>query len=406
MTRLGNDRIETTPGGGLRIGAGVRNSDLAADTRVRSFYPALAEAVLAGASGQLRNQATTGGNLLQRTRCVYFQDATKPCNKRDPGSGCPARRGEHRNLAIIGHSEQCVATHPSDMAVALAAFDGVAWVVGSGGERAIPLVEFHRLPGESPERDSVLEPGELIVAVELPALAFAANSRYRKVRERRILVRARLGGRGARGRGGDGARRPDRVRRRRTQALAGLRRGGRATRVAGGSPAFRDAAEAELAQARPLRDNAYKLDLARNILVRTLRGAFCVSVMTPAVGMPLDRVEGWQKVAGEALYAFEHERDEVAYAAIVQSTIAKGTIRAIDTRAALALEGVLAVLTREDAPRSTLRRGSSRCSSRSRCPTEVRSSPRRSQRASRSRDTPQTSCGRLRRRGARRRAPA
>ena len=131
-----------------------------------------------------RNAATTGGNLLQRTRCAYFQDVTKPCNKRDPGTGCPAREGEHRNLAIIGHSEHCVATHPSDMAVALAAFDAVVYILGPAGEREIPLVDFHRLPGDAPQRDTALERDELVVAVTLPALGFASNSRYRKVRER------------------------------------------------------------------------------------------------------------------------------------------------------------------------------------------------------------------------------
>src|SRR5438045_1953696 len=128
--------------------------------------------------------ATTGGNLMQRTRCAYFQDVTKPCNKRDPGSGCPARKGEHRNLAVVGHSEHCVATHPSDMAVALAAFDAIVRVVGPGSAREIPLVELHRLPGDTPQHDTVLERDELIVAVDLPALPLAATSRYRKVRER------------------------------------------------------------------------------------------------------------------------------------------------------------------------------------------------------------------------------
>ena len=164
VTRLPFDRIEELPEGGLRIGAGVRNSDLAADPRVRARYPALAQALLAGASGQLRNAATAGGNLLQRTRCLYFQDVTKPCNKREPGSGCSAREGEHRNLAILGASEHCIATHPSDFAVALAAFD--ATVVTT--RRSLPLTELHRLPGDEPSRDTVLDPGELVTAVELP----------------------------------------------------------------------------------------------------------------------------------------------------------------------------------------------------------------------------------------------
>src|SRR6266496_2159277 len=184
VAHLPYDRIELLPDGGIRIGAAVRNKNIAADHTIRARYPMLAQALLAGASGQLRNLATTGGNLLQRTRCVYFQDISKPCNKRDPGSGCPAREGYHRNLAILGASEACIATHPSDMAVALVALDAVVRVLGPQGERAIPLTEFYRLPGEEPQRDTVLERGELITAVELPPLAFATHSHYRKVRDR------------------------------------------------------------------------------------------------------------------------------------------------------------------------------------------------------------------------------
>jgi xanthine dehydrogenase YagS FAD-binding subunit len=271
VTRLPYDRIEASDGGGLRIGAGVRNSDLAADPRLRMQYPALAEAVLAGASGQLRNLATTGGNLLQRTRCAYFQDVTQPCNKREPGTGCPAREGEHRNLAIIGHSEYCVATHPSDMAVALAAFDAVVRVVGPAGERGIPLVDFHRLPGDTPQHDTQLARDELIVAVDLPALPFATTSRYRKVRDRAsfsfalVSVAAALDV-------VDGEVRDVRI------AFGGLAhkpwRAHAAEQLLRGAVAdeesFRRAAEAELAQAEPLRDNGYKVELARNALVRTL----------------------------------------------------------------------------------------------------------------------------------------
>src|SRR2546428_542127 len=184
ITHLPYDRIEPLPDGGVRIGALVRNSDLAADRTIRTRYPLLAQALLAGASGQLRNLATTGGNLLQRTRCVYFQDITRPCNKRIPGSGCPAREGYHRELAILGASEACIATHPSDMAVALVALDAVVRVLGPQGERAIPLVDFYRLPGEEPQRETVLEHGELITAVDLPELSFATRSHYRKVRDR------------------------------------------------------------------------------------------------------------------------------------------------------------------------------------------------------------------------------
>src|SRR5438309_9390692 len=184
VAHLPYDRIELLPDGGIRIGAAVRNSDLAADLTIRSRYPMLAQALLAGASGQLRNMATTGGNLLQRTRCVYFQDVSKPCNKREPGSGCPAREGYHRSLAILGASEDCIATHPSDMGVAMVALDAVVRVLGPNGERTIPLVDFYRLPGNEPQRDTVLEHGELITAVDLPPLSFATHSHYRKVRDR------------------------------------------------------------------------------------------------------------------------------------------------------------------------------------------------------------------------------
>jgi xanthine dehydrogenase YagS FAD-binding subunit len=271
VTRLAGDTIDATEDGGLRIGAAVRNSDLAADVRIRTRYPMLAEALLSGASGQLRNLATTGGNLLQRTRCAYFQDVTKPCNKREPGSGCPAREGDHRNLAVIGHSPHCVATHPSDMAVALAALDATVHVVGPAGERTIPLVDLHRLPEAAPERDTILERDELIVAVELPALAFAERSAYRKVRERAsfsfalVSVAAALDVR-------DGTVRDVRI------AFGGLAhkpwRAYGAEDALRGEPAneaaFEVAADAELAQARPLRDNGYKVPLAKATLVQTL----------------------------------------------------------------------------------------------------------------------------------------
>jgi xanthine dehydrogenase YagS FAD-binding subunit len=184
VTRLPHDRVEERPEGGVRIGASMRNSDLAAHPAVRRDFPVLAQALLAGASGQLRNLATVGGNLLQRTRCGYFQDISKPCNKRHPGSGCPAREGDHRNLAILGHSPACVATHPSDMAVALTALGANVEVQGLAGLRIVPMPGLHRLPGGEPDRDTVLEPGDLITAVEVPALPYGARSRYRKVRER------------------------------------------------------------------------------------------------------------------------------------------------------------------------------------------------------------------------------
>ena len=271
VTRLPYDRIELLPDGGVRIGAAVRNSELAADRTIRARYPMLAQALLSGASGQLRNLATTGGNLLQRTRCVYFQDVSKPCNKREPGSGCPAREGYHRNLAILGASEACIATHPSDMAVAMIALDAIVHVLGPNGERTIPLVHFHRLPGDEPQRDTVLEHGELITAVDLPPLAFAARSHYRKVRDRASYAFALVSVAAAID-VADGLVRDARI------AFGGVAhvpwRATKAETALRGAPAteetFRRAADAELVDARPLRDNAFKVPLARNVLVRTL----------------------------------------------------------------------------------------------------------------------------------------
>jgi xanthine dehydrogenase YagS FAD-binding subunit len=271
VTRLPFDRIEPLPDGGMRIGAAVRNSDLAADPAIRARYPVLAQALLAGASGQLRNLATTGGNLLQRTRCVYFQDVTTPCNKRAPGTGCPAVEGYTRYHAILGASEHCVAVHPSDMAVAMAALDAEVVVLGAHGERRIAVVDFYRLPGEAPQDDTVLRHGELITAVELPELPFADHSSYRKVRDRAsyafalVSVAAALDVEDATVRDvrialGGVAHKPWRA----SKAEAALR----------GAPAtagsFRQAAEAELADARPLRGNAFKIPMACNTLVSVL----------------------------------------------------------------------------------------------------------------------------------------
>jgi xanthine dehydrogenase YagS FAD-binding subunit len=271
VTQATSDQIEPLPDGGLRIGAAVRNNDLAAYEAIRERYPALSQALLCGATYQLRNLATTGGNLMQRTRCVYFQDVTKPCNKRTPGSGCAARQGYHRGLAILGHSQSCVATQPSDMAMALAAFDAVVCVQGVAGAREVPLVEFHRLPGDEPQRDTMLERGELIVAVDLPLLPIAARSRYRKVRDRAsyafavVSVAAAIDV-------NDGVVQDVRI------ALGGVaHKPWRATRaeeaLRGAEPteeSFIHAADAELEQAAPLPGNAFKVPLARNTIVRTL----------------------------------------------------------------------------------------------------------------------------------------
>ena len=184
INRLGLETVDTIPEGGLRIGAMVRNADLAADPRVRRDYAVLSRALLAGASGQLRNKATTGGNLLQRTRCNYFYDTSKPCNKRLPGSGCSAIGGYNRMNAVLGTSEQCIATHPSDMAVAMRVLDAkVETISSSGGRRVIPIADFHRLPGTEPQRDTNLAPGEMITAVTLPA-PVGGHHVYRKVRDR------------------------------------------------------------------------------------------------------------------------------------------------------------------------------------------------------------------------------
>jgi xanthine dehydrogenase YagS FAD-binding subunit len=271
VSRLPMDAVEELPDGGLRIGANVRNSDLAVSESVRERYPLLSQALLSGASGQLRNRATIAGNLLQRTRCAYFQDVSKPCNKRAPGSGCPAREGDHRNLAILGHSPACVATHPSDMAVAMVAIGGEVHVLGSRGTRTIPLGGLHRLPGDEPARDTVLEPGDLITAVELTPMRYARRSRYRKVRDRASFSFAVVSLAAAVDLG-DGTVRDCRL------AFGGLAhapwRALRAEDLLRGAPAtpesFARAADAELEQALPLRDNAFKVPLARNVLVGTL----------------------------------------------------------------------------------------------------------------------------------------
>jgi xanthine dehydrogenase YagS FAD-binding subunit len=271
VTRLPLDAVEELPDGSLRVGALVRNSDLAAHPAVRDRYPALSQAVLAGASGQLRNAATTGGNLLQRTRCPYFQDVTKPCNKRSPGSGCGARDGVHRDHAVLGYSEQCIATHPSDMAVALAALDARVELYGPGGAREVPAADFHRLPGDRPAQDTEIRPGELITGVLLPAETGGLASLYRKARDRAsyafalasvaAVLRVRDGVVDRAGLAfGALAHRPWRARTA-ERALLG---------AAPTAAAFEHAVDLELAAARPLRDNAYKLPLARNLALDAL----------------------------------------------------------------------------------------------------------------------------------------
>ncbi|MBE9376598.1 xanthine dehydrogenase family protein subunit M [Saccharopolyspora sp. HNM0983] len=264
-------RIERLDDGGLRIGAAVTNTALAADTEVRSRYPLLSEAVLTGASGQLRNIATTGGNLLQRTRCPYFQDVTTPCTKREPGTGCSALEGFQREHAILGASRSCIATHPSDMAVALVALDAAVRTTGPSGARVLPIAQLHRLPGDEPQHDTVLEHGELITAVDIPPLGFAPRSRYRKARERASFAFALVSVAAALD-VADGIVRGVRL------ALGGVAhkpwRAAAAEAELLGAPAdtarFTAAADAELSAAQPVPGNEFKVPLARNMIVATL----------------------------------------------------------------------------------------------------------------------------------------
>jgi xanthine dehydrogenase YagS FAD-binding subunit len=269
----GLDQIEVLSDGSVRIGALVRNADLAHDRNFAQRFPAIAEALLSGASAQLRNAATVGGNLLQRTRCAYFYDVNSACNKRSPGAGCDARGGDNRLHAILGWSDSCIATHPSDFCIPLVALDAVVEVEGRAGRREMPLEAFHRLPGDAPDRENMLEPGEMIVAVRLPAQAarFAAHARYLKVRERMsyafavvsaaaavcfeadVIADARLALGGV-------AMKPWRAREA-EQTLIGAR---------GGASLFRRAAEVALAAAKPSGENAYKIELARRVVARAL----------------------------------------------------------------------------------------------------------------------------------------
>ncbi|MCT2586945.1 FAD binding domain-containing protein [Actinophytocola gossypii] len=271
ISRLPLTSVEETKSGGLRIGALMRNSDLAAHPLVRTRYPMLTQALLAGASAQLRNMATVGGNLLQRTRCPYFYDRATPCHKREPGTGCAAVGGFNRSHAILGTSASCVATHPSDMCVALAALDAVVEVEDVRGTRRIPLADLHRLPGDTPHLETTLAPDELITSVELPAPA-AAPSRYRKVRDRASFAFALVSVAAAL-EVTDGTVAAVRL------ALGGVApkpwRAVEAERVLTGAPAteesFRAAADAELAPAVTLDGNEFKVELARRTIVATLR---------------------------------------------------------------------------------------------------------------------------------------
>jgi xanthine dehydrogenase YagS FAD-binding subunit len=267
-----SEAIQERPDGGLLIGAAARNTAVAEHRAVRTRYPVLARAIVAGASAQIRNMATVGGNLLQRTRCGYFYDRDGArCNKRELGQGCDAIDGFNRSHAILGTSPACVATHPSDMCVALAALGAVVHLASADGERAVPLTDLHRLPEDHPEIETVLQPGELITAVELPPLAFAAHSAYRKVRDRASYAFALVSVAAALDLDG-GTVRDVRL------ALGGVAtkpwRAWRAEDVLRGGPAtqesFRAAAEAELADARPLPGNGFKVELAKRTITAVL----------------------------------------------------------------------------------------------------------------------------------------
>jgi xanthine dehydrogenase YagS FAD-binding subunit len=274
ISRLpGLDRIEWLPNGSARIGALVRNSDLAYEQRFARTFPAISEALLSGASAQLRNAATVGGNLQQRTRCAYFQDLASACNRRSPGSGCDARQGENRLHAVLGWSEHCIATHPSDFCVPLVAFDAVVEVAGPNGAREIAVDALHTLPGATPERETALQPGELIVALRIPAegASCSGNARYLKVRERTSYAFAIVSAAVALEIDGDTVRstrialggvaaKPWRAR----EAEAALKD------VAATPDTFAKVADLALADARPSGDNAFKIELARRLVVRAL----------------------------------------------------------------------------------------------------------------------------------------
>jgi xanthine dehydrogenase YagS FAD-binding subunit len=274
INRLGLDKIEATPGGGLKIGATVRNSDLAHHPTVGRDYSVLSQALLSGASAQLRNMATTAGNLLQRTRCVYFRDTAMPCNKREPGTGCSAITGTNRTLAILGTSEQCIATNPSDMCVALAALEATIHVQGRKGSRTVPFADFHLLPGNTPQRETVLEPGDLVTHVTLPPPVAGSRQVYLKLRDRASYEFALASAAVVLSIGGGNVTRAH-------ISLGGVGtkpwRSPEAEAVLVGHAAsdaiFRKAAEAALRDAKPRSENAFKVELAKRCLTHALRMA-------------------------------------------------------------------------------------------------------------------------------------
>jgi xanthine dehydrogenase YagS FAD-binding subunit len=274
INRLPLDKIELTPDGGLKIGATVRNSDLAHHPAVQKDYPVLSQAILAGASAQLRNMATTAGNLLQRTRCMYFRDTAMGCNKREPGSGCPAITGSNRMLAVLGTSEHCIATNPSDMCVAMAALEATIHVQGPKGSREVPIADFHLLPGNTPNRETVLEPGDLVTHVTLPKPTAGSKQVYLKLRDRASYEFA-LASAAVVLSIADGTVTRARV------ALGGVAtkpwRSPEAEAALVGKPAdaanFRKAAEAALGDAKPQSENGFKIELARRCVAHALKMA-------------------------------------------------------------------------------------------------------------------------------------
>jgi xanthine dehydrogenase YagS FAD-binding subunit len=280
ITRLPFDKIEETEDGGLRIGALVTNTDVAYDEQVEKRYPLISEAILAGASQQLRNMATTGGNLMQRTRCYYFYDTATPCNKREPGTACSAINGFNRIHAILGASEYCIATHPSDMCVALAALEATVRVTGKDGERAIPFAEFHRLPGDAPQTDTNLRADEIITAVDLPAKGFAENYAYLKVRDRASYAFALVSVAAALEMDGSAIKEA-------RLALGGVAhkpwRDAEVEAMLNGKEAskenFQKAAEAILRDAKGFGHNDFKIELAKRAVVRALRQASAMGEM-------------------------------------------------------------------------------------------------------------------------------
>ena len=333
LAGLLDNRIEVGPQG-LRLGAAATMAEVAAHPAVIEQFPVISEALLNSASPQVRNQATMGGNLLQRTRCPYFRDVGyAACNKRAPGSGCAAIGGENRWHAVLGTSDNCIAAHASDLAVALVALDAAVEVRGAGGQRTVPLADFHRLPDATPHIETVLEPGEVIAAITVPANPAARRSHYLKVRDRASFEFARRLGRG----GARHGRRPHpagarRARRGRNQALArSARRGGagRSEPRPGGAPPSGGACRGGRAGARAqrLQDRTHA---ARHRARRRNRGS--PRMTTAFIGQPVSRVDGRQKVTGGATYAAEFDVPGLAHGAIVRSTVANGRIASIDTR--------------------------------------------------------------------------